>query len=207
MIKPLARPLLFIAPLLLGGCISSILPDAAPPNSIYRLTEQTLNVTPNADAIVYRVDRPTAPQALSGQDIIVSPNARELNSAQGARWAENVPILIQSAMLAELGQRKDIIGVEPVSGARSDNRLHITVRDFEARFDNGPESPPLAIVHYGVTVSNAASRKLLGTYDVRKTHRSNEVRVSAIVDAQDKANREALSDIADWLSSLNEGRT
>jgi len=52
-----------------------------------------------------------------------------------------------------------------------------------------------------VTLSNASDRKLLGTYDIKKTVRSSDIRVSTIVEAMDKANQQALNSIADWLET------
>ena len=83
--------------------------------------------------------------------------------------------------------------------------MHLTVKGFEAQFDQGESSAPLAVVHYGVTLSNASNRNLLSSYDVRKTIRANEVRVSEIVRAMDTANQQALSEIIDWLERSRAG--
>jgi len=186
--------------LMLSGCIS-ILPDPEPAATVYRLPSYDVALPAAANAVVMRVDRPTAPLALSGQDIIVSPDTTRLVVASQARWSEDIPILVQQSILEELGQHPSLTGVGPLSGARAEQRLHITIRNFEAQFDDGETSPPLAIVHYMVTLSDASTRKLIGTYDVRKTARANSIRVSSIVEAQSQANREILADIANWLKT------
>jgi len=184
----------------LGGCVS-ILPDPAPAEAIYRLSLAQQNVPQGPTATVVRIDRPSAPSIFETQDILVSPDGRRLASASGAMWSEAIPVMIQSSFLDVLGQRAELVGVIPSSGARTDTRVHLTVKRFEAQFDQGEERAPLAVVHYSVSLSNASNRNLLGSYDVNKTVRASEARVSTIVEAMDKANREALNAVADWLET------
>ena len=185
----------------LAGCVS-LLPDAQPADAVYRLTPAAVSVAANTNAVVMRIDRPIASTVLAGRDIVISRDGRELVTAGGARWSEAIPALIQQSVLGELGQRKTIIGVVPTAGARAEFRMSLAVRNFEVTFDNGEDSAPLAIVHYGVTVANASSRQLVSTYDVRKTVRAGEARVSSIVEATDAANAQAVAEIADWLETL-----
>jgi len=200
MIKP-AKILAVLLPIVLSACVS-ILPDPEPADAIYRLSSTGEAVTANANAVVMRVDRPIASTVLAGRDIVISREDRELVTAGGARWAEAIPVLIQQSVLDEIRQRKTIVGVEPTAGARADFRMSLAVRNFEVTFDEGNDNPPLAIVQYSVTVSNASTRKLNSTYSVRKTMRANEARVSSIVEATDKANSQAVGDIVDWLETL-----
>lgn len=191
----------------LAACssITSIIPDPKPADTVYRLSisSQELTVQPNADAIVVRVDRPTVPRPLAGNDVTVSLSRNRLLSASGAEWAEKIPDLIQGSILDVFSSRPDIIGVLPVSGARTELRVHLTVRNFEALYDNGQDSPPLAVVRYTATLANASNRNLLGSYEVRKTYRAADNRVSEIVKAQDAANYEAIKSVADWLVNLS----
>lgn len=184
------------------GCLSSIIPEPAPADIIYRLTSPGDAVPSNPDAILLRVDRPTAPAALMGHSVVVSPDGQRLATAGQARWAEPVPSLIQNSIFDNFSTRADIVGVLPTSGARTSHRIHVTVRNFEAQFDNGPESAPLAIVKYTATVSDASTRDLIGTHEVRKSVRAAAATVSAIVDAQDQANKDAVTEIADWAAEL-----
>ena len=200
MIKP-AKIFAVVLPITLSACVS-LFPEPESADAIYRLSSAGETVIADDNAVVLRVDRPIASTVLSGRDIVISREDRELVTAGGARWAEAIPALIQQSVLDEIRQRKTIVGVEPTAGARADFRMSLTVRNFEVTFDNGEDNPPLAIVQYSVTVSNASTRKLNSTYDVRKTVRANEARVSSIVEATDTANSQAVGDIADWLESL-----
>jgi len=183
---------------IITGC-SSILPDPAPAPAVYRLSTAQQNVSQSLSAMVVRVDRPNASNVFETTNIIVSPDGRRLSAAGGAKWSELIPVLIQDSFIEVLGQRPSLVGVVPSSGARTNTRVHITVKSFEAQFDQGETNSPLAIVHYSVTHANASNRNLLGTFDIRKEVRASEARISSIVEAMDQANSEALNAAADWL--------
>lgn len=197
-ITPLA-----LAGLALSGCLSSVLPDPAPAAVIYRLSSAGEAAAPSQDAVVMRIDRPLAPSALSGVGVVVSPDGRRLATAQQARWSEGIPAMVQGSFFNVLSARSDIVGILPASGARSLYRAHLTITDFQAEFDQGETNAPLAVVQYTASVADSKSRDLVGTLTVKKTVRADSPRVSAIVNAQDQANAQALAEIADWIEGLN----
>ena len=184
---------------LLGAC--SILPEPAPADTIYRLSSTAEAVANNVDADVIRIDRPSAPIIFQNRDVVVSPDGQRLASASQAKWSEITPILVQNAFVEILAARPDVIGVLPSSGARTDTRVQLSIKNFEAQFDRGQSSAPKAVVRYSATFANASDRSLIGTYEVMKTQRAEAASVSSIVQAISTANREALSDISDWLVS------
>lgn len=186
--------------LILSGCVS-LLPSPAPADVVYRLSASNEGVPQSPTAKVIRIDRPRAASVFQGQDVVVSPDGRRLASAAQARWAEAIPDMVQNSFVDVLAERAGLVGVIPSSGARTDTRVHLTIKSFEARFDQGEGAAPLAVVHYAVTLSNASNRNLLSTYDVKRTVRSSDVRVSTIVEAMDNANQQALNVIADWLET------
>lgn len=187
----------------LSGCLSSIIPEPAPAETVYQLGPVGGAAVPSAAAVIYRVDRPTAPTGLMTNSIVVSPDGTRLATASGARWAERIPTLVQLSLFDELSTHSEFVGVLPTSGARSDYRLHLTIRHFEAKFDRGEKSAPLAVVQYTATVADAGTRKLIGTHNVSKEVRAGAVSVSSIVRAQDAANKAALDDVVAWLGTLN----
>lgn len=186
----------------LTGCASllpSVLPEPASAGTVYRLSTAKQSAPQAPNAFVVRIDRPSVSNVFETTDIIVSPDGRRLASASGAEWAEVIPVMIQNSFVDVLGQHPNLVGVIPSSGARTDTRIHLTVKSFEAQFDQGDGSAPLAVVHYAATLSNASNRNLLGSFDVRRTVRASEARVSSIVQAMDTANQQALEEIAQWL--------
>lgn len=190
------------ATIVLSGCLSSVLPEPKPADNIYRLSPAGNAVMSSPRAIVMRIDRPTAPSALMGVGIVVSPDGQRLANASQARWAEAIPAMVQASFFDLLTTRAGITGIMPASGARTTHRAHLTVRNFEAQFDKGASNAPLAIVHYTATVADAGTRDLVGTFTVKKTARAVSTNVSSIVNAQDQANKEALAEIANWMEGL-----
>lgn len=184
-----------------ASLIPDIIPEPGPASVVYRLSASTQDavVVPNADAIILRVDRPTVPRPMAGNSITVSPGGNRILAASGAEWAEKVPDLIQGSVLDVFSSRPEIIGVLPVSGARTELRIHLRVRNFEAVYDQGEGNAPLAVVRYTATLANAANRNLIGSFDIRKTSRAGDNRISEIVRAQDEANASAINAIADWV--------
>lgn len=196
----LTKTLLFGAAFILSGCVS-LIPDAAPADVVYRLSAANEGVAQSPTAKVIRIDRPRAASVFQGQDVVVSPDGRRLASAAQAKWAEPIPDMVQNSFVDILAQRPGLVGVIPSSGARTDTRVHLTIKSFEARFDQGEGTAPMAVVHYAVTLSNASNRNLLSTFDVKKMVRSSDIRVSTIVEAMDNANQQALNEITDWLET------
>lgn len=202
MIKPVLIFGSVLACAIVSGC--SVLPKPAPADTIYRLSEMPQPISANQGAYVIRVDRPSASIVFQTRDVIVSPDGQRLASAAQAQWSEVMPVLIQQAFINVLESRPNLIGVMPASGARTNTRVQITIKNFEAQFDRGESSPPLAVVDFTITFANASDRNFLGTYNVRKTSRAEAVSVSSIVEAISKANNAALTDITDWLEKRPE---
>lgn len=200
------RPLMIIAlSASLSACVS-ILPDPAPAPSVYRLASSSNAVAAAANAEIVRIDRPSSTQIFNSSDIIVTENGQKLSAVAQAKWSEATPIIIQNAIIESLEGSSQFVGLIPTSGARTQTRLHLVIKNFEANFDNGLESAPLAIVDYRVTYARADDRKLLGTYSVRKTVRAQSINVSSIVSAIEDANDAAMSDIVSWLEGQKSNR-
>ncbi len=191
---------------ILAGCVGlsacvSLLPDPEPADLVYRIDSNVnfVEAAPNAPSL--RIDRPTVAIALRGRDIILSQADRSLSVASGAMWADDIPTLVQRSLFDTLGGQADIVGVLPNSGARPQYRMSVNVLKFEALFDQGQSNAPLAIVSYSTVLSDASTRKLLGTFSTTKSVRALEGRVSSIVNAKSQANAQAMDDIKLWLSS------
>ena len=194
-----------LAAINLASCsISTILPEPAPANTVYRLTSAvptapSLAVTAS-NGFTVRIDRPSAAKALQGFDLLVVQDANKLVSIKGAEWADSLPTLIQRSFLSHVDARSDFTGLLPTSGARSKYRVHITVRNFEAWFDQGRETAPLIVADYLVTFSDAGTRRLIGTETFRVEDRAPSIRVSDIVTTKSAANNTLLHKISDWMA-------
>ncbi|MEL6686929.1 MAG: ABC-type transport auxiliary lipoprotein family protein [Pseudomonadota bacterium] len=182
----------------------SVLPKPAPANVVYRLSVGGETVQPRTDATVIRVDRPSTIDVFNTRSIVVSPDGRRLSTAAQAEWPELTPNMLQQLMVDAFAQTPSLIGVLPQSGTRTDIRLHLTIKNFEAQFDQGEGLAPLAVVSYTATLANAADRNLIATFTVEHTSRARAARISSIVAAIETANAEAMRDIVDWVESVNE---
>lgn len=199
MIRSLA---LTMAALSISGC--SIIPEPAPANITYRLSVSGDSVPANADATVIRVDRPTATSVFNSRSIVVSPDGRRLSTAAQAQWPEGTPTMLQGALVDAFSREPSIVGVLPESGTRTDTRVHFTIKNFEAQFDRGETSAPLAVVRYTVTLVNATDRRLIDTFSTRHEVRASAARISDIVGAMERANDAAMTDIVAWVVQSNQ---
>jgi len=198
----LATAALAIAAMSLSACVS-LLPDPAPANTVYRLLTPGQSVASGPNAVVVRIDRPGGQSVFETKDILVSPDGRSVSMAAKAQWADLLPLMLQESMLDHMTQTPNLIGVVPSSNSRSDTRLYLTIKNFEAQFDNGEASAPLAVVKYTVTLVNASDRKLIDSYTTQQTLRASEARVSSIVTAMEGANSAAMRDIIKWVETQN----
>ncbi len=182
---------------------TSLLPKPKPAPTVYRLSIPSISPTTLVkNSTVINIEFPQAPRALSGTDIVLSPDGRRLTAAASATWAEPVPNQIRHALIETLVDYDNITGVIPKGGTRAPYRLNMQIRRFEAEFDNGEEFAPNALVQINAALTDTKSRKLIGIHSVNTDKRADTLSVSAIVNAQDEATQKAMKDIAIWLDGL-----
>ena len=194
--------LMGFAGLSLAGCVS-ILPDPAPADVVYRFVKPGQPLDANGDALVVRIDRPGGANIFETRDILVSLNGRDISAASGAQWADLVPLMLQESLVEHMALQPEIIGVLPSSNARTDTRLYLTIKNFEAFFDQGVDKAPQAIVEYRISLVSAKDRHLINAHIIRQTERAASPRVSAIVSALEQANNRAMTEIIEWLFKQN----
>lgn len=184
----------------LAGCIS-VLPDPAPAASTYRLSTNIAPVESAANPEIVRIDRPASSEIFNTRDIVVITEEGQISNVALSKWSDVLPVMIQGSFIDALTSSPHFIGLVPASGARTQTRIHLTIKNFEANFDNGSDRPPLILVDYDLTYANAGDREFLGTYNVRKTYRSDSINVASLVNAFQIANDAAMSDIVSWLET------
>ena len=147
-----------------------------------------------------RVDRPVAPRSLSGQDIILSPDGRRILIADQARWSDALPLLVQKALIDQLGGERSLVAINTSSGVRADYRLLITIKDFKAVFDNGVDNAPRVHVHYNASLATATERELIAVKDFSQQDWAQSHQVSSIVATKDRLNSVLNDEIAAWVN-------
>lgn len=136
--RRLARSLLaLVMPLALAACGSLTGPRE-------NFTVYTLNPAINADSTgtpaswQLLIDTPKANDLLDGQRIVVAPDGNQRQVYRGARWAERVPVMLQSVWLRGFESDGRLPGVgRSGSGLRADMILASDLADFQARYVDG----------------------------------------------------------------------
>ena len=193
------RPL--IAALLGAATLSacSVLPDPKPAPIIYRLSVDGTSVDARPNATVVRIDRPGGSTIFNTVNVLVTPDGRRMSQASQSRWSEQIPLMVQETLVDAMSRSPNVVGVLPSSGARTDTRVHLIIKNFEAVFDRGESSAPLARVRYTATLANASDRTLIDTFTTSQDVRADAINVSEIVEAMEQANSAAMMDIVGWL--------
>lgn len=205
------RPIYYLFPiaLLTSGLFSActVLPKPKEAATIYRLSIPEIRLDGStAHKKVVNIEYPTAPKALSGTDITVTPDGRRLAVAANAQWAEPVPSLLRNGLIDVLAANSDVMGIIPKGNTRVPYRLNIDVRRFEAVFDGGPDMAPNAVVQVTLLLTETSKRKLIGSYFIKTQKRASTANISSIVEAQDLAVRDAMQQASNWLSEQLSGR-
>jgi cholesterol transport system auxiliary component len=83
--------------------------------------------------------------------------------------------------------------------AKSEYSLRLDVRNFEARYDAGPNNPPTVVVRVRAVMNKAdLSNTAEKIFEART--KASDNRVGAIVSAYDKAVAEVLGEVVGWTN-------
>jgi len=195
------RPALFgvaAASLLLGGCVS-LFPETDPVQ-LYRFdgpAAQSADINPTVSVL----RGPTGFTRSAAGDRILTTNGAEAAFIKGARWTAPASVLFDEALTqafdasgaVRLATRGEVAGVDAV--------LRIEVTVFEARYTQGMEAPPTAVVELRATITSGADRSQSLTRRIRTEQLAAENRVSSIVAAVDQAVDQAMQELVVWTSS------
>lgn len=194
--------------LLTTGCLS-VLPEPSAAPTVYRLTvPQSLSTNKVPVAKVVNIEYPTAPRALGGTDIVLSPDGRRLTAAAAASWSEAIPSMLRNSLIDNLARDGQVIGVIPKGSTRVPYRLNMDIRRFEAIFDQGEDTAPNIVVQINAELTDTKTRELIDVHSVTKQSRASMGSVSSIVEAKDRATLEAMDEISSWLATqVDQNRT
>ena len=135
---------LLAAPALLAGCSAlSALEDASTPLEVYELRAPAdiPRVRGRAAPRDVIVEVPTTSGALSTDRIMIRPNALQAQYLPDVRWADPVPVMVQTLMLRAIETTNAVryVGRKPLA-ASGDYALITEVVDFQAELNEGGES-------------------------------------------------------------------
>jgi cholesterol transport system auxiliary component len=190
-----------VCALALSGCIS-LLPKSKPAQ-LYRFGE-AVTAAPDTQTSprsvgVYRANGIF--QSESAGDRILTMTGGKASFIAQSRWVSPASMLFDQAVLeafdADPGPVRLVSRGEP---GKSDYALRVDVRNFETRYDNGPNAAPTVLVRVRVGLSRS-DRTEVGVQILDARVPASENRVSAIVVAYDKAVREVLTKLVAWTEA------
>ena len=186
--------------LALSGCIS-LLPKSKPAQ-LYRFGQSAPASAPgpSGGTVGVFLANGTFPGEAGGDRILTITGGKAAFIAQ-SRWVAPAGVLFNEAVATAFDA--DAGKVRLVSRgqqARSDYALRLDVRNFETRYESGPDSAPTVIVRIRAVLTNADLTKTAEQIFEART-RAGGNRVGAIVAAYDQALGDVLSQVVAWTSA------
>jgi cholesterol transport system auxiliary component len=185
-----------------GGCTGSLFQSKAAPLSTYLLsadlTPRASNPAPDsppAAAGDLTVQRPRIRTGLDSDRIALLYPDRRLDFYADARWSGPLDQVLQDLIVQafETGAHLHNVSVE-TSAFPTGYRLEVRVRDFQAEYP-ATGSVPTVHVHFLVRLAAPADRRVLATFDTQASATAADNRLSAIVEAYERAASAALSEM------------
>ncbi len=167
---------------------------------------------PVPQPLIYRVDAPRiaagAPLAadlriavagsapgLGGSGIASRLADRRLDYLAGARWAERLPVLVESALIESFQESGRLRSVQGDAGRfQSTHALVVELRRFEVDYSAG--GVPVAQVSLAVTLGRTSDRRVLAAFTASASESAAENRQATVVAALDAAFARAAGEMA-----------
>ncbi len=202
------RLLCAVCALALAAC-GSLLQSKLPPPSVYLLSAGA--ATPSGAAIPadLAVLKPRVRTGLDSDLIAVLYPDRRLDYFAGARWSGPLDEVVQDLALQVFRAHANLRSVHAESSAfGSGYWLEIDVVDFQAEYSAdtgaGGGAAPTVHVHLLGRVGSSADRRILGQFEADDRQRAADNRLTAIVEAYNRAADDALARIvADTTETLS----
>lgn len=190
-----------LALLALGAC-GNILPQPAPPPSLYRLTAAHDFPPPSARPIAAQllIDAPAAEAALDTTRIALTRSATTLDYFADAAWTDRLSTMLQALLVQSLDNAHRFAAVGLQGGAlRADVVLVTELRHFEASYAS--DGPPRWRVELTAKLVKLPERTIIADHAFSGDEAAARNDVPAIVDAADVAWRRVAGEIADWSAT------
>jgi cholesterol transport system auxiliary component len=161
---------------------------------MYRIEAPQLAQGASLAADLKVVVGPMAP-GLDGPAIATRWPGQRLDYVAGARWAEGLAVLLESALVESLQDSGRLRSVQGDLGRfRATHTLVVEVRRFEADYTGG--GLPVAQVELSATIGHAADRRVLASFMVSASEGAAENRQAAVVAALNAAFARAATEMA-----------
>ncbi|KAF1689753.1 ABC-type transport auxiliary lipoprotein family protein [Pseudoxanthomonas koreensis] len=194
-----ALPLL----LALAGC--SVLGGPRDPLTLYS-PQQAAQADPSWPRVDWQLSiaRPSAARLLDSPRIAVRPVPGELQVYRGSAWAQPPADMLEAGVLRVLEDSGKIAGVGRVAtGMRSDYRLLMDVRRFEADYRGGPL--PAATIEVSATLLDNSDQRIVARRTFERVEPATATDVATVANAFDQALASVSSEIAGWALLQGQG--
>lgn len=195
--SPLALMALAALAGLTAACVS-VLPEAGPPPSIYRLSLHDVATPPKFGSTVLEIALPSSSRVLANNRVAVMEETGSLAYLEGARWAAPVPRLIQMSASAHLSTAPRLKAVVlPEDGVPATAELRLKIEAFE--FAAGEREGRIALA---ATLIDTTSRNVIGSARFAQAAPATGSRDRDAINALDTATEAVMIDIRDWTVDL-----
>lgn len=192
---------------LLGGCTGSLLKSDAEAPETFRLgvvatMAPAATATSSTAGLAIAVARPRAAAAIDTDRIAVHSAGNRFDYYSAARWAESAPQMLQQNLVSALAATAQFGGGVMTAPARvpTELLLDVELRRFEVvtAGADATSSGAAPVVHVQVQASLLDSRRAarVTSFVSEASVPASENRLSAVVDAFERANAQVVSDIA-----------
>jgi cholesterol transport system auxiliary component len=188
---------LLLLTLALTACGGSFFQTKANPPALYLLSATAAAPAAAAPRIPadLAVLRPRVRAGLDTDRIAALYPDRRLEYFADARWSGPLDEVLQQLAVQQLHATANLRNVgTDTSVFASDSSLEIVVTDFQAEY-SAAAAPPTVHVHFVARVGAAADRHILAAFEADAKVAASDNRMSAIVDAYNRAADQALAEI------------
>jgi ABC-type uncharacterized transport system auxiliary subunit len=192
---------LLTLPWLLGGCAGSLFKTQVAPPTMYLLSADrdvaaAGAVPPGGSAADLAVLKPLVRSGLDTERIAALYPDRHLDYFADARWSGALDEVIQDLAVQLFHSHAGVRNVSnDASAFASTYWLEIEVADFQAEYAV-PAAPPTVHVRFVARLGSSSERRIMARWEADARQPAGSNRMSAIVDAYERAANQALTQIA-----------
>ncbi|MDZ4374734.1 MAG: ABC-type transport auxiliary lipoprotein family protein [Phenylobacterium sp.] len=188
------------AALSVSACISLV--PKSKPATLYRfglpLSEAAVG-TATGTVGVFRTNS-AFPREAAGDRILTITDGRAAYIAE-TRWVAPAAALWDAAVVnafdTDPGPARLVVRGET---AAADYTLRLDVRNFESRYERGPDAGPTVVIRVRAALAGREDRAQISERIFEKRIPASGNRVTAIVPAYDRAVAEILAELVDWTN-------
>ena len=149
------------------------------------------------------IDTPSATAGLNTARIALRPEPTLLEYYANALWIDVVPVMVQTLVVESFDANGRLDALSPVdaAGIRPDFSLRLHIREFQAQYDEGTDSPPLINVRFQARLLTMPRRDSLDTVSLQQLVRAEETSIESVVRAYDEALGKVLKRLVSWSNS------